>query len=132
LGWVAQGAGLITAGTSDHAPVQFSEQFDLSKHAGFVPVSVQGRKSGFYFLLESYQELTQSYPKLAGIKLDQPVVYSLGYGGHRLECVSAFYSAAILVARFGGVEFEPQGATFMSEQELTAAAKECQAMPIPD
>src|SRR5579871_6632217 len=81
-----------------HAPVQFPEQFDPSKRAraGFVPVSVQGRKSGLYFLVENYQELTQSYPKLAGIKLDQPIVYSLGYGGHRLECAAAFYSAAVL------------------------------------
>jgi hypothetical protein len=115
-----------------HAPVQFSVRFDPSKQTGFVPVDVQGQKSGFYFLLESYQELTQLYPKLVSINLEQPIVYSLGYGGHRLECAAALYSAAILVARFGGVAFDPQGATFVSQQELTAAAKQCQAMPIPD
>ena len=108
-----------------HAPVQFSMRFDPSTLTGFVPVSVQGQNSGFYFLRESYQELSQTYPKLVGIKLDQPIVYSLGYGGHRLECAAVFYSAAVLVARFGGIAFEPQGATFLSEQELTAAAKQC-------
>ena len=81
---------------------------DPSKETGFVPVTVKGQKSGFYFLLESYRELAQSYPKLVGIKLDKPIVYSLGYGGDRLECAAAFYSAAILVARFGGVAFETQ------------------------
>lgn len=115
----------------NHSPVQFSV-FDPGKQAGFVPASVRGQKSGFYFLLENYQELTQSYPELVGIKLDEPIVYSLGYGAHRLECAAAFYSAAILVARFGGVAFDPQGQTLMSEQELTAAAEQCQTMPIPD
>jgi hypothetical protein len=66
---------------------------------------------------------------LSSIKIDHPIVYSLGYGGNALECASAFCSAAILVARFGGVAFEPQGATFMSEQDLDAAATQCEAMP---
>lgn len=50
-----------------HAPVRFSKQFDPGKQTGFVPVSVQGRKSGFYFLTENYAELTQHCPQLAGM-----------------------------------------------------------------
>ena len=114
------------------APVQFSVRFDPSKQTGFVPVSVEGQQSGFYFLLESYQELKQAYPKLVSVQLHQPIVYSLGYGAHRLECAAAFYSAAILVARFGGIAFDPQGGAFISEHELTAAAKQCKTLPIPD
>jgi hypothetical protein len=111
-----------------HVPVQFSESLDLARHSGFVPLTVQGQRSGFYFLNESYAELREHYPVLANIKLERPVVYSLGYGGHMLECASAFYAASALVAQFGGVAFEPQGRVFMTEEQLVNAASQCERL----
>jgi hypothetical protein len=109
-------------------PLQFSALPDPARDTGFVPLTVLGQPSGFYFLRENYGELRGLYPALARVKLQEPVVYSLGYGGHFLECASAFYAASVLVARFGGVAFEPQGGSFMTERQLVDAAKLCEGL----
>jgi hypothetical protein len=106
-------------------PIQFTEKVDISGHSGFLPASIDGHKSGLFFLIENYAELASNYPAVGRLGLQQPVVYSLGYGGDLYECAAAFYSASALVSAFGGKAFEPQGGMFMGEQELLAAAKEC-------
>jgi hypothetical protein len=108
-----------------HTPLQFTEKVDISKHSGFLAATIAGHKSGLFFLIENYAELASNYPVIGQLGLQQPVVYSLGYGGDLYECASAFYSASALVSAFGGKAFEPQGGVFMGEQELLAAAKEC-------
>jgi hypothetical protein len=106
-------------------PVHFADSRDLPPKGGFVPLTVQGRASGFYFLTENYSELRSRYPALAHVNTEKPVVFSLGYGGHFLECTAVFYAASTLVARFGGMAFDPRGNTFMTELQLTEAAKQC-------
>jgi hypothetical protein len=107
-------------------PVHFSLPFDPDKLSGYLRVTVNDRPSGFYFTRDNYAVLSRDFPALAGVKLEQPIAYSLRYGEHPLECAATFYSASVMVARFGGVVFDPQAATFMTEKDLTAAAKECQ------
>jgi hypothetical protein len=109
-------------------PVQFSELTDLTRHTGFMPLTVRGQRSGFYFLIESYTEARTLYPVLANVKLQEPVVYSLQFGGHFLEGASAFYAAAVLVARFGGVAFDPQGGTFVTQEQLVEQGKLCEGI----
>jgi hypothetical protein len=101
------------------------ESVDLTKHTGFLPVTVNGAKSGFYFLRESYPELAGHYPAVAALKIEKPVVYSLGYGGHFDECATVFYSASVLVSKFGGTAFEPQGGVIMNAKQLLQAADQC-------
>ena len=108
-----------------HTPVVFSGTPDLARDRGFLPMTVQGRASGFYFLTESYSEVRSHYPALTHATVDKPIVYSLGYGGHFLECASAFYAASTLVARFGGIAFDPQGNIIVTDVQLTDAAKQC-------
>jgi len=110
---------------SSKAPVRFVEKVDLLKHSGFLPMQVQGRNSGFYFLRENFTELASHHKALTTLSVKNPSVYSLGYGGHFDECAAAFYSAAALVRLTGGSAFEPQGGTIMSESELIEAAKTC-------
>jgi len=109
-------------------PVEFSPLPNPARDTGFFPVTVLGQQSGFFFVREDYGELRGHYPALASIKLQEPVVYSLGYGGHFLECASAFYAASVLVARFGGVAFDPQEGTFMTKRQLVDAAKQCEML----
>jgi hypothetical protein len=109
-------------------PVEFNALPDPARDTGFVPLTILGQQSGFYFLREDYKELCGHYPALASVKLQEAVVYSLGYGGHFLEGASAFYAASVLVARFGGVAFEPQGGIFMTERQLLDAAKLCESL----
>lgn len=104
---------------------RFEAALNVREHSGFLPVIVSGRRTGLYFSTESYSDLASMYPSLTNIKLDSPVVYSLGYGGDFHECAAAFISASVLVSKFGGKAFEPQGGVFMSAQELQAAAAEC-------
>ena len=106
-------------------PAVLAQGIDLSKHSGFLPVTVGGSHTGFYFLLESFPELASHYPAIAALKVKKPVVYSLGYGGDFYECAAVFYSASVLVERFGGTAFEPQGGIVMGGKELLGAAKQC-------
>ena len=108
-----------------HVPASFAASADLPHHTGFLPVKVEGRDTGFYFLTESYAELATQYPTIANIGLEKPTVYSLGYGGHRDECAAVFFSASVLVSRFGGVAFDPQDDALMSAEQLSDAAKQC-------
>jgi hypothetical protein len=111
-----------------HTPAVLAQGIDLSKHTGFLPVTIGGKQAGFYFLLESFPELAAHYPAVAALKVERPVVYSLGYGGDLNECAAVFYSASVLVEKFGGTAFEPQGRIVMGVNELLGAAKECQEM----
>jgi hypothetical protein len=111
-----------------HTPALLAQNIDLSKHTGFLPVTVGGKKTGFYFLLESFPELAAHYPAVAALKVEKPMVYSLGYGGDLNECAAVFYSASALVEKFGGTAFDPQGGTMVGAKDLIAAAKECEGM----
>ena len=41
-------------------PAVLAPGIDLSKHSGFLPVTVGGSHTGFYFLLESFPNVLQS------------------------------------------------------------------------
>jgi hypothetical protein len=111
--------------TESHVPVQFSGKTDLREHSGFVPLTVHGSDSGFFFLHDDLADLSRLYTPLSRLKVERPVVYSFGWGGHGLECAAALYSASVLVGSFGGVAFDPQGGQFMSEQTLRETAHAC-------
>ena len=59
------------------------------------------------------------------IGIDNPVVFSLSYGGHFYECAAVFFSASVLVSKFQGRAFETEGGTFMSSEELFEAGQQC-------
>jgi hypothetical protein len=119
----------VSAVKESHVPVQFPEQFDPNTTNGYVHVTLRERNTGLYFYRVNYRDVTTLYPKLAAVKVDRPVVYSLRYDPRPMECASVFYSASVLVARFGGAAFNQQTAAMMSEQELVEAAKECLPPP---
>jgi hypothetical protein len=56
------------------SPAVLAQGIDLSKHTGFLPVTVGGNQTGFYFLLESFPELAAHYPAVAALKIEKPVV----------------------------------------------------------
>lgn len=113
--------------TQAHVPMSI-DVADLPKHYGYLPVTLDGKKTGFRsFDLESSQELAEHYPAVAKLKVEQPVVFALGYGD-AFEGAAVFYSASVLVATFGGIAFEPQGSVIMNSEDLLNAAKECEAM----
>jgi hypothetical protein len=61
------------------------------------------------------------------MKVQQPIVYSLGYGGDLQEAATAFYAASVLVSKYGGPAFEPQGGIVMDANALLEAAEQCEA-----
>jgi hypothetical protein len=107
-------------------PVVF-ESADLTHHSGFLPATLRARKTGLFFLRDSYPELAAHYPAVAAINVQQPIVYSLGYGADLQEAATAFYAASVLVSRYGGTAFEPQGGIVMDARALLEAAEECEA-----
>jgi hypothetical protein len=107
------------------APVSLARSVDLRRHNGFLPVRVQGRATGFYFVMESGSDLAVQYPALATVPLAKPIVYSLSYGPHPEECAAAFLSASVLVSRFGGVVFDPQQGLMLSLEQVNDGARQC-------
>ena len=108
-----------------HTPVSFSVTVDVKHDSGFVPMRVEGRKSGFEFYTGSYGEEADLYPELRNVHLDNPIVYSFSFGGHFDEGAAAFFSASVLVSRFHGVAFDPQSRALMTAKELLDAGRLC-------
>jgi hypothetical protein len=106
-------------------PASLARSVDLQRHSGFLPVRVQGRATGFYFVVESAADLAMQYPALATIPLSKPVVYSLSFGARPEECAAAFLSASVLVSRFDGVVFDPQQGAVLSLEQINDDAKQC-------
>jgi hypothetical protein len=102
------------------------ETTDLARHTGFLPATLRDKKTGISFMQVSYSQLTEDYPAVATIKVEEPVVYTLGYGGDWLEAATAFYAASVLVSKYGGTSFEPQGGIVMDAQALLEAARQCE------
>jgi hypothetical protein len=110
-----------------HAPASLARSVDLQRHNGFLPVRVQGRATGFYFMVESASDLAMQYPALAAVPLSKPIVYSLSYGRPE-ECAAAFLSASVLVSRFQGVVFDPQQGLMLSLEQVNDGARQCLAL----
>jgi len=109
-----------------HVPASLARSVDLQRHNGFLPVRVQGRATGFYFVEESASDLAMQYPALAAVPLSKPIVYSLSYGRPE-ECAAAFLSASVLVSRFQGVAFDPQQGLMLSLEQVDDGARQCLA-----
>lgn len=108
-----------------HAPASLARSVDLRRHTGFLPVRVEGRATGFYFLAEPASQLAIQYPVLTTLPLNNPVVYSLSYGARPEECAAVFLSASILVSRFDGVVFDPQQGALLSLEQVNDGARQC-------
>jgi hypothetical protein len=108
-------------------PVSLARSVDLQRHNGFLPVRLQGRATGFYFVEESASDLAVQYPPLASVPLSKPIVYSLSYE-HPEECAAAFLSASVLVSRFDGVVFDPQQGLMLSLEQVNDGARQCLAL----
>ena len=106
-------------------PASLARSVDLPHHRGYLPVRVQGRATGFYFLVEAASDVALQYPALASVPVIKPVVYSLSYGAHPEECAAAFLSASVLVSRFQGVVFDPQQGVLLSLDQVNDGARQC-------
>ena len=110
--------------SEQNIPVTITEEVDLNTHSGFLPMRLENEDTGLYFLIEDFADLAANIPPLRKVSIDDPVVYSLGFGGHMAEGAVVFYSASALTAKFNGMAFETQGGVFMNAEELLEAAKQ--------
>ena len=106
-------------------PASLARSVDLQHHHGYLAARVQGRATGFYFLVEAASDVVLQYPALASVPVIKPVVYSLSYGAHPEECAAAFLSASVLVSRFQGVVFDPQQGVLLSLDQVNDGARQC-------
>jgi hypothetical protein len=111
------------------SPATLTEVTDLSRHTGYLPALLDGQRTGFeFYRSEPFSNLAAHYPVLSGLKVEKPIVYTLVYHGDLRECAAAFYSASVLVEKFGGTALESQGGVIMSSKDLLESAKECQKL----
>jgi hypothetical protein len=112
-------------------PLQFTKEVDLRSARVLLPVALHGHELGLRFSRDEYSQLESAYPRLAKLRVPQPVVYTLGYAISLQESAAVFYSAAALVAEFGAKAFEPQLGGFMTAQDLLESAEGCCALAAP-
>lgn len=106
-----------------HYPVRLDESIDLNTFTGFFPVTLQSKKTGFYF---SNADAPEEIP---GADLQRSTaVYDFNFGGHFLEAASAYYVAAALVASFHGRAFDSETEEWLDAKELRTAAGEMEAL----
>jgi hypothetical protein len=106
-----------------HYPVRLSEGIDLRKLDGFLPVTLNTKRTGFYFTN------IPANSDIPGAKWHRSTtVYDFSFGGHFLEGASAYYMAAALVASFHGRAFDPQSGQWLNSTELQTAAGEMEAL----
>ncbi|HEY9549250.1 MAG TPA: hypothetical protein VIR45_07090 [Kiloniellaceae bacterium] len=109
-------------------PVSVTADIALETLSGFLPMQLENKDTGLYFVIDNYAELATQFPALKEIPIAEPVVYSLGYGGHLDEGAVAIYSAFALTAEFNGIAFDPQGGAIVPSEALLEAAKLFQEM----
>jgi hypothetical protein len=106
-------------------PVTLTKGLELAGFTGFLPVFLNGNPTGFYFYGEDAKDLAASIPEVKSAHLNKAIAFNLNFGGNFLECASAYYSAAALVAKFNGRAFDPQDGRFLTFAELRNAADGC-------
>jgi hypothetical protein len=109
-------------------PVLITVDADLRTHSGFLPMRLESKDTGLYFLIDDYAELAAQFPPIKEVSIENPVVYSLGFGGHLDEAAVVFYSAYVLSVAFNGIAFEPQGGTLMDAELLLESARHVHEM----
>ncbi len=109
-------------------PLSITEKANLETHTGFLPMQLDGEDTGLYFHVADYRDLAAQIPPLKEITIEDPVVWSLGFGSPPKEGLAVFYSAAALTSELNGVAFEPQGGAFMNAYELLEAARQIHQM----
>jgi hypothetical protein len=119
--WASWNQALLDA----HVPASLARSVNLRRYTGFLPVRVEGRATGFDFLVESASDLTAQYPALATLPLSEPIAYSLSFGVRPEECAAAYLSASVLVSRFQGVVFDPQAGAMLSLEQVKDDARKC-------
>ena len=106
-----------------HYPVRLDEHIDLRTLEGFLPVTLNSKKTGFELIH------IPAHTDIPGAKWRPDTsAYEFSFGGHLLEGASAYYVAAALVASFHGRAFDPQSGQWMNSKELKAAAGEMAAL----
>jgi hypothetical protein len=106
-------------------PVRLEQGINLSRLRGFLPVKLNGADAGFYYFPEEFSALAADIPAIKAAHLRKATAYTLSFGGNFLECASAYYSAAALVAQFNGRAFSAEDNRFLTFDELRSGAMEC-------
>ncbi len=111
-----------------HVPLQFPHALDSPRTQDSCRSRWTGTRAGSILAKKTIPTWLGCIQRCPRSTNKGSVAFSLAFGGHGLECASAAYSAALLVARFNAVAFDPQGASFMSEQQLVETAKMCEQL----
>ncbi|MEQ1802903.1 MAG: hypothetical protein ABL989_13325 [Gammaproteobacteria bacterium] len=114
-----------SAMTRNGVPIQITELLDLNEHEGFLPLTYDSKKSGFYLGHLDYDEIDTDYPEMALSDVEVSAVYSLGFGGNFMECASVFHSASTLISDFGARAFDTESLSFLDGKDLLANATKC-------
>jgi hypothetical protein len=81
------------------------------------------KDTGIYFLIDDYADIAARFPSLKQAPMQDPVVYSLGFGGRLDEAAAVFYSAYALTVAFNGIALETQGGTLADADTLLEHAR---------
>ncbi len=99
-------------------PIKITHVLDLKSHSGFMPVELNGEKSGVEtYYDESLEDL--HLPQSDDLKkMEEVGVVTFRWGSDFREGATAFYMAYILGAKCQAVAFETEGGNYMSVDDV--------------
>ncbi|WP_444944345.1 hypothetical protein ACJJIK_04475 [Microbulbifer sp. ZKSA006] len=101
--------------------VVYEENVNLSKHSGFLPVTLRGSKSGVETYSIDYSSLENYLPKNENLSSSNTKVLQLRWGSSPEESVVAFYTASLFSTHFNGVVFDPMSGVYLNENQVGQA-----------
>lgn len=103
-------------------PISYSENVDLKKHTGFLPVKLKGEDSGVETYMSPLSEFSDYFPSFDSSAYQEPVVITFRWGGDMNEMIVALNSAYLLGYEKRSTVFEPQSGMFLTNEQVKEGA----------
>lgn len=96
----------------------YEANVDLASHTGYLPVVLDGKKTGIETYRIQYSEIDASLPPNKTVDPKSTAVIVFRWGGDMREGATAFYTAALLSTTCKSVTYEPSGNVYLTVEQL--------------
>lgn len=98
-----------------------SESIEINSHSGFLPVTIDGQKSGFELYVFPASEVPEHFKNVIPVNLQNGNIYQLSFGYKSHEAQAAFTTAISMNIKYNGIIIEDQAGTLLNIEQLKIA-----------
>jgi len=110
---------LNEAAKSLDIPLVYESNIDLGSHSGFLPVTLNDKKTGVETYKISYSDIAGYLPPNENIDPSKTLVIQFRWGGDFYEGAIALYTAMIYSAKYNGIAFDPMSNMYLGGEQLS-------------